>query len=266
MQLTTLLLIIVAILTALSGIAVFSGAHKGERAQAFLFLFTTVAALLWAVGIGIFLSLPADADANLTNNVITMYYVAAPIMCWGLMAYACHKFRWGQIAMVMMGVICAIYVSAILINHACIYSGFTLSNSVGNVVHLRQGLFYITYGIYCFLAVGLYIIGLGRTICATKVERIKKANLMVLIGFTITGVLALIFNLILPYFGKYDTIWVGIIAMSVAWIFHYYAILRYRLLDLSSPWLRGFSRIIVMSLAAIIYLVIFFVIFAALFR
>ena len=54
--------------------------------------------------------------------------------------------------------------------------------------------------------------------------------------------------------------------MSVAWIFHYYAILRYRLLDLSSPWLKGFSKVIVMSLAAIAYLVIFFVIFAALFK
>ena len=54
--------------------------------------------------------------------------------------------------------------------------------------------------------------------------------------------------------------------MSIAWIFHYYAILRYRLLDLSSPWLKGFSKIIIMSLAAIVYLVIFFVIFAALFK
>ena len=54
--------------------------------------------------------------------------------------------------------------------------------------------------------------------------------------------------------------------MSIAWIFHYYAILRYKLLDLSSPWLRGLSRIIVMSLAAIAYLVIFFIIFAALFK
>ena len=41
MQLTTLLLVIVAILTALSGIAVISGAHKGDRTQAFLFFFTT---------------------------------------------------------------------------------------------------------------------------------------------------------------------------------------------------------------------------------
>ena len=266
MQLTTLLLIIVSILTALSGIAVISGAHKGDKVQAFLFFLTTMAALAWAVGIGIFLSLPPEGSLDLAQVAVMMMYVGAPVMCWGLMAYTCHKYLPGRVGMVILGIICAIFVSMILINPHYLYSDIELNNNTGNIVHLHQNVFYILYGVYHFVAVGLYMIGLWYAAHTAKSTRVKKANLMVLIGFTITGVLALVFDFILPYFGKYDTIWVGILAMSIAWIFHYYAILRYRLLDLSSPWLKGFSHIIVMSLAAILYLVIFFIIFAALFK
>ena len=266
MQLTTLLLIIVAILTALSGVAVISGAHKGDRVQAFLFFLTTMAALAWAVGIGIFLSLPTDASLDLAQVAVMMMYVGAPVMCWGLMAYTCHKYLPGRIGMVILGIICAIFVSMILINPHFLYSDIELNESTGNIVHLHQNTFYILYGVYHFLAVGLYMVGLWYAAHVAKSTRVKKANIMVLIGFTITGILALMFDFVLPYFGKYDTIWVGILAMSIAWIFHYYAILRYRLLDLSSPWLKGFSHVIVMSLAAILYLVIFFIIFAALFK
>lgn len=266
MQLTTLLLVVVAILTALSGIAVFSGAHKGDRVQAFLFFFTTLAALVWAVGIGIFLSLPVDAGAEITQVSIYMIYIGAPVMSWGLMAYTCHKYLPGKIGMGILGIICLTLVTIILINPDVLYSSYELNNISGNIVHVKQDAFYIIYGIYHFIAVGLYMTGLWYAAHTAKSILVKKAHLMVLIGFTITGVLALVFDFILPYFGKYDTIWVGVFAMSIAWIFHYYAILRYRLLDLSSPWLKGFSHIIVMSLAAIMYLVIFFIIFAALFK
>ena len=266
MQLTTLLLIIVAILTVLSGIAVISGAHKGDRLQAFLFFLTTMAALVWAVGIGIFLSLPVDASPEIAHVAINMTYIGAPVMCWGLMAYTCHKYTAGKIGMVILGALCVVFASIIIANPDALYSSYELNNITGNIVHVRQDAFYILYGVYHFIAVGLYMIGLGYAAYSAKSARVRRANLMVLIGFTITGILALIFDFILPYFGKYDTIWVGVFAMSIAWIFHYYAILRYRLLDLSSPWLKSFSHVIVMTLAAIAYLIIFFIIFGALFK
>ena len=176
MQLTTLLLVIVAILTALSGIAVISGAHKGDRAQAFLFFLTTMAALSWAVGIGIFLSLPADASLDLAHVAVMMMYVGAPVMCWGLMAYTCHKYKLGKIAMVALGIICAIFVDMILIDPHCLYSSIELNDITGNTVHLHQNAFYILYGVYHFVAVGLYMLGLWYTAHSAKSARIKKAR------------------------------------------------------------------------------------------
>lgn len=266
MQLTTLLLIIVAILTLLSGVAVISGAHKGDRVQAFLFFFTTIAALGWAAGVGAFLSLPEDASPDLARAIIATYYISAPAMCWGLMAYTCHKYLPGRVGMVILGLACLVLAGLILASPSLLYSSFELSAITGNVVHINHNTFNVLYGIYHFVAVGLYMVGLWYAAHTAKAISVKKANYMVLIGFTITGILALVFNFVLPFLGKYDTVWVGPFAMSIAWIFHYYAILRYRLLDLSSPWLKGFSHVIVMSLAAIAYLAIFFIIFAALFK
>lgn len=266
MQLTTLLLIVVAILTLLSGIAVISGAHKGDRAQAFLFFFTTLMAFAWAVGIGAFLSLPSDTAEPVVRNIIDIIYISAPVMCWGLMAYTCHKYLPGRIGMVLLGIVCAFFVGMVLVCPECLFDGYELNDVTGNIVFVRQDLHYVIYGIYHFVAVALYMVGLWYTAHSAKTASTKRANLMVLIGFSITGILALVFDFVLPFYRQYDTIWVGILAMSVAWLFHYYAILRYRLLDLSSPWLRGLSHLIVMSLAAVAYLVIFFIIFSALFR
>ena len=206
MQLTTLLLVIVAILTALSGIAVISGAHKGDRAQAFLFFFTTVAALAWAVGVGVFLSLPEDTSPDAVRAVVATYYIGAPAMCWGLMAYACHKYALGKIGMAILGVICLVFAGSILVDPGLLYSGYNLNETTGNIVYIKRDAFYILFGAYHFIAVGLYMVGLWHTAHATKLASIKRANLMVLAGFAITGVLALVFNLILPVFWqiRYD--------------------------------------------------------------
>jgi len=264
-SLIIILLTAVSILTLLSGIAVLSGARKGERTQAFLFFFTTLFSLGWAVLIATFLGLPETTAGSTAKLIFTGYYFCAPIMCWGLMSYACYKYKLGKIAMVFFGLCCATLIGLICYNPSLLYDSFTLSRD-GNSVQLHQGIFYLVYGAYHCVTVLLYMIGLFHTAHHARNARIKKANLMVLYGFTFTGIIALIFNFVLPYFGKYDTIWVGPLAMCVAWVLHYYAILKYRLLDLSGRWLRTLSHIIIMSLAAIIFLAIFFIIFIALFK
>lgn len=265
MQLIIILLIAVSILTLLSGIAVLSGAKKGERFQAFLFFFTTLFSLGWAVFISIFLGLPENTTPETTQAITYGIYFSAPIMCWGLMSYTCYKYKLGKFGMVLLALSCATLIGAILFDNSLLIDSISLSAD-GNIVHLHQGLFYILYGVYHCLAVLLYMVGLFYTAMHAKSDHVKSANLMVLYGFTFTGIISLVFDFVLPYFGKYDTIWVGPLAMCVAWVFHYYAILRYRLLDLSGRWLRTLSHIIIMSLAAIILLSIFFIVFIAMFR
>lgn len=266
MQLINILLTAVSILTLLSGLAVISGARKGERAQAFLFFFTTIACLSWAIPIGIFLALPESASLEVTSAIVLTYYIAAIVMCWGLMSYTCHKYLLGKIGMVIFAILGSVLSGCIIYNPHLMYSSITLNEISGNVVHLNQNLFYLLFGIYFCVTVALYMLGLIVNAIKAKSKNIRRANIVVLIGFSITGIIALIFNLILPVFGKYETIWIGPLAMCIAWVFHYYAIIRYHLINLSGRWLKTLSHIIIMSLAAILYLAIFFVVFTALFK
>lgn len=266
MQLVIILLIAVSLLTFLSGVAVLSGAKKGERFQAALFFFITVFALGWAVGIGMFFGLPEDADENLTRMAVYLIYLPSLVMSWGLAAYPIYRYKIGKAVMIFYGLFCIFLISSILSDTNVLYGSITLSEARGNVVHLHQNWFNILYAAYFITTCLVYMIGLWYNARKARNARIKKANLMVLAGFTVTGVIALVFDVILPFMGTYGYIWAGPLAMSFAWIFHYYAILRYRLLDITGRWLKGLSYVIIMTLAAIVYLTIFFIIFIALFN
>ncbi len=266
MQLIFILLIAVSILTLLSGIAVLSGARKGERFQAFLFFFITIFAVCWALSIGIFLSLPEGVSGETAKFSAFSIYLPALFMSWGLAVYPIYKYKVGKIVMLFYALFCAVLFILPLADQTFLYSNITINETTGNVVHLQHNLYNYAYMAYFITTCLVYMIGLLYNARHTKSEQIKKANIMVLVGFTITGIIALIFDVILSFLGKYDTIWAGPLAMCFAWVFHYYAILRYRLLDLSGHWLKNLSHVIIMSLAAIIYLTIFFIVFIALFK
>ena len=85
-------------------------------------------------------------------------------------------------------------------------------------------------------------------------------------SFGLSSTLVMIFNLILPLFGNWNLIWIGPLALAVTIIAVYYTILRYKMLNLSSIWLRVFSYVIVIASLAIVYMIIFSIVFAALFR
>ncbi|MBR5408807.1 hypothetical protein IK112_02555 [Candidatus Saccharibacteria bacterium] len=266
MQIITILSIAVAILTFLSGVAVLSGARKGERLPAVLVFAITLFSSLWAFFCVGFLNLPENSSPDTINIFVYGIYISALPMTWGLMAYTCHKYTFGKIAMALYGLFCAGLIAVLIYDKSLLYSDITLSQATGNVVHIRQDLYYILYCVYFVTTCTLYMIGLWLNARRARTPQIRKGNLVVLCGFSLTGGISLIFNAFLPYFGTYSMIWVGPVALSIAWIMHYYAILRYRLLDLASSWLRLLSNVIILSLAAIVYLATFFIIFSAIFK
>jgi len=265
-QLVLILLMAVSVLTFLSGVSVLLGARRGERAPAFLFFLATLFALGWAAPLGGFLALTPDTPISTASILVYIYYTSAPLMCWALMSYTCHRYKIGRVGMVIFGLFGIGLVSYMLLNPGTLYYDIELSAINGNKVYLTTGAFSIIYGVYHFLMVLLYGVGLIATINRTKNDNLKKAHMMVLVGFGITGVISLIFNFILPATGEYKYVWVGPLTMSFAWVFHYYAVLRYRLLDLAGTWLKVLSYIIIMTLTAIVYVTIFFIIFFALFK
>lgn len=266
MQLLIMLLIAVSLLTLLSGISILFGARKGARFQATLFFLITLFAFGWALAIGIFLLLPESTSPEMQKISAYAVYVPVLFMSLGLACYPIYRYKLGKVLIFLCTAACIALLTFMVIDPDILYSGITLSENNGNIIHLQHNLYNYLYMTYFVVTCLIYMFGLWYNARHSKSSSLKKAYNIVLIGFTITGIIALTFNAILSFLGKYDTVWAGPLAMSFAWVLHYYAVLRYRLIDLSGRWLRALSHVIIMSLAAIVYLTIFFIIFIALFK
>ena len=86
-----------------------------------------------------------------------------------------------------------------------------------------------------------------------------------LIGLMMTGLLSGVFDLVLPPF-RYDLIWVGPLTIGLTILGFYFSILKYKMVSLNSSWLRVLSSIVIILSAFIVYLLIFHLVFSALFR
>ena len=265
MQLIKILLTIVAFLTVASGVAVCVGSSKRQRANSVWFLVATLGAAAWAVSIAQFLSLPASATEVAPLWVIGIYS-GAILMDVALLGYNSWEMKIGKFLTTFFGMAGVAMIAMFVVSPEILYSSISLS-VMGNSVQLVNGWYYVTYILYfmaittAFLAMLFYQIVRDKS----KFSAIRKGRVVFLVGLLITGSLSLVFDLILPMV-RYDLIWIGPLMIGATILAFYYAILRYRIIRLSSNWLRLMSYIVLMAAAAVVYMIIFFVIFAALFK
>ncbi len=263
MQLIAILLITVAILTFLSGIVVFFGSIKGKRTRSFWFLLSTLFATVWIISTALFLIAGPECKEKVPI-IVNLIYGSAIYIVVGLLGYISWKQKYGKIVTLFFLAVGTALEVAFLMDPSQIVAGTTLTNA-GNAIAINSGVFYLIYILYfCSLVPAVVIALLYRIIHPTTSNQ-RRSSVVMLIGFLFTGAMALVFNLILPLWTT-DYTWVGPLATSTTIITFYYAILKYRVLDLSSSFLRAFSHIVVATSAAVVYIIIFAIIFAALFR
>lgn len=70
----------------------------------------------------------------------------------------------------------------------------------------------------------------------------------------------------MPFFGRYDLIWVGSFGTTVVIVAFFYAVIRYRIITVSAKWMRALAYIVVMAMSVIAYMLIFYTIFTVLFK
>ena len=263
MQFTTILLIAAAILTFLSGVAVFAGVTRDERAQGAWFFVMTLGTAAWAVGIGMFLALPTNATDVAPWALFTLY-VGAMVMLSAFVGYVGWGYKTGRVLTVLYCLVGVGLAGALLYDPSILYSSITLSET-GNSIKIVEGWFYWAYIAFCMVtALSMLGFTLYRLLHAKK--RSERAGMAVLmIGTSIAGVVLSIFDMLLPL-ERYDLIWVGPLATSLNILCFYYAILRFRIMTLVTGWLKILSYIIIMMSGAIIYMIAFFAIFTALFH
>ncbi len=264
MQLIAILLTTVSILTLLSGIAVFAGSKKADRARSAWFFLATIFATVWMVSISLFLTAAADWPNDIMTILVDLTYISAIFIDIALLGYIAWQYKYGKITTLAFLIAGIIFAGFFIKNPSLLYTDIVLTNA-GNSLITNTGLFYFTYIAFFCALVPAVLITLLRQIIKSKSDRVKNGDIVLLVGFGISGTMSLIFNLILPFW-TWDYIWLGPLAISATIIAFYYTILRYRVLKLGSAWLRILSYIVVIASAAVIYMIVFYIVFLAMFR
>ena len=264
MQLVVILMICVGILAFLTGIMISFGAARGKRTEAGIFGLATTAGFLWTISIGTFLSLQPD-QMELAEICVYGIYVSGLFVILLQAIYSGWGRRYNAIMSVVFLLATVVLTALLIYDPSILYSGIILSSS-GNKVEIVTGWYYVSYAVLGMMMMSMFIFNRWYNKRRGRTVAIKRMNGVTMWSLMICGVLAAIFDFILPAMGNYELIWIGPLGFSVAVIGYYYVTLRYRLFSLNSNWLKILSYIVLMLTGAIVYMVLFFLIFTALFK
>ena len=264
MQLITILLIAVAALTILTGLAILFGTTKQSRGSGIWFFIATLGAATWAVAISAFLSVPESA-ANILPLIVVGIIAGITLTDVALLGYT----SWttgtgGKLLTVIFGVLGAVIIGVVVIRPELFYSGFTFGKVYNGIELVHTWYFYALIGFFTAISL-VYSNFLTKEIKRIKNKGAKTGLRVFQAGLSVGGILALVFDLILlsshPQFA-----WIGPMAVSVSIIAFYYSVVKYRIIAISGKWMEVLSYIILIAAGVVVYTLIFYTVFMALFR
>lgn len=266
MSLISILLMATAVLAVSTGLMTFVGSSKADRGRMAWFFVATLGTMLWALSIACFLGAPADTHEGTMVLFVYGIYLAPLIAVPALLGYSAWKYLAGKIVTIV-GILVAAVIGVLLIHDLSILTTNIVTSVVdGNSVVIAPGWFYPVYGTFfatCFIT---YLGVLFYRVRHTKNKRVKKGDMILVVGMMISSGFTAMFDIILPYFGKWDTTWVGPLVISLVMIVFFYAIIKYRIVSVEARWMKIMSYFVVMTVGVIVYMLLFYIIFTTLFK
>lgn len=261
-----ILVIAVAVLTILAALALVFGSSKSEKPHTLWFLLAAIGEVIWAVSIVWFLSLsPGSFEEAAAPWLVKGIYIGALVMDAALLGYISWRYKIGKFFTIFFIITALVLVVLLSYDPSILYNKILLESS-GNSIDIAMGKgFYIAYAIYfCSLNFVLCLFMMYRVRHTTN-KKTRRGFLFFLIGLMATGLLSGTFDLVLPPI-RYDLIWVGPLAIGLTILGFYFSILKYKMVSLNSSWLRVLSSIVIILSAFTVYLLLFHLVFSALFR
>lgn len=266
MHLIYILVIVVAALTVLSGLTLVLGSSKSEKPRSVWFLVAAIGEAIWGVSISTFLALETgEMQHAVAPELVKGIYLGAVVMDVALLGYISWKYKIGKIMTGVFAVAGIALMTVFLYDPAVLYSRITLSNAGNTIAMNMNSGFYLAYALYFCAITPALCAFLIYQIRHTRSKKVKKGYLFFMIGIAVAGLMSLIFDIILPP-SRYDLIWVGPLTIGLVILGFYYAILRFRMISLSTNWLKVMSYVAIIGSAMVIYLLIFHLVFSALFK
>jgi len=262
-SLISILLVTIAILAFAFGLLILFGASRVDRVRSVWFCLATFGAMCWTISIAAFLALPPNA----TDVVHWIYgiYIMPMIMMVGMSGYSSWRYKSGKVLTVANLIVMIILAVLMIYDRSLLYGSYTLSAS-GNVVNLTKGVFYFVYMAFFFVADGIFLLYSWYLWQHARTKQVKNATLLLMVGFAVTGVFTLVTDLVLPLFGIYKWIWVGTLFISTTIAAYFYAVLKYRMISVSTRWMQVIAYVVVGFAGVMVYMLLFYTIFTALFK
>ena len=261
-----LLVIAVAILTILAAFALVLGSPKSEKTHSMWFFLAAIGEVIWAVSITVFLSLGnGETDQNVAPWLVKGIYSGALLMDAALLFYISWKYKFGKSCSTFFLISAVVLIALLFYDPTLLYSDIVLKDVGNSVIIDLSKPFYIIYCVFFVTLNFAIFLFLTYRIHRTANKKSKRGYLFFLIGLLTTGLLAGIFDLVLPPF-RYDLIWVGPMTIGLTILGFYFAILKYKMVPINANWLKALSSVVIISSAFIVYLLIFHLVFSALFK
>lgn len=264
MSLVSILTYVTAILAFLAGLCSLIGSPKNDRSRMAWFFGSTVAAAIWGISIALFRSLTPETEATWLVPISAGIYLGGAMLGVTVLGFGAWKYVWGKILTIISIVFYAVLMALVLQDHSIFFTGHTIGVE-GNALYINNGLAYWLY--VAFLLIDNLLAWAAILIHAkhARQKKVRYSDYVMLAGFGISGAISCIFDAILPIF-DYSLIWVGPVGVGLVILAIYYAMLRYRTIPVNSRWLKIMSMIVLVCAGVMAYMMIFYLIFTALFK
>lgn len=263
MSLLSVLLFATSIMLLLTGVITLIGTSKADKSRGIFFLALAIGCTIWTFGCGGYLALPTDAH-DVAMLYIYCIYIGGLILSVSILAYAGWRYKVGK----FLTIFSALYAIFLAVYLACdtsaLFTGYTLSHA-GNSVQLFWGWYYVVYCLFYVIDISAFLYFFYNGARHARTKQYQRGDYLLLFGFLFASILSGVFNLILPPV-TYSLIWVGPMSFAVVAIVYFYAALKYRIVSIASHWLRLLAYGVTMLSGVMIYMVIFYLVFTALFK
>ena len=182
-----------------------------------------------------------------------------------LLGYISWKYKLGKIVTALFAIAGIAILAVFFYDPSVLYSSINLSGASPSITIDFTHHFYIAYAIFFCTITPAFCAFLIHQIKRARNKNIKKGYIFFLSGLLFAGGLSLIFDIILPPY-RYDLIWVGPLTIGLVIVGFYYAILRFKMISLATGWLKVMSYTVIVCSAFVAYLIVFHLVFSALFR
>ncbi len=254
-------LIFVGSLNLLLGLAVLS--RDRTKKTNIMFLLLALSLAVWSFGIAAFLYTRELSEAAVYANI---YYAAALGIAVAVAAFALYRTN-EQPGLIWLTGLTTVFIGYCAV--VSIYPDFILKEVVINEEGLKNVNFNVGgQVIYSLLFLSLFIsamVKLASNLPAETRSRRSQTKFIIL-GSVTAGIIGVIFNLVMPWFGRYSQIWVGPLSSITFTAFVVYAIAKHKLFDFRRTVARALAYVIALAALALIYSLVLFVLSGTLFN